>query len=474
MSELDTAQRVWQTRLTALQGDQERVAKQHEAGKLTARERVMKLFDAGSFVESDALQADAGAVSGCGTMDGRLAYCFAQDYTNHGGAMCVAQAQKLLKLLRKAQLTGAPVLLLLDSAGAYLQEGALALSAYSRVYSQLARLSGVCPILTAVLGPCRGSAAVFAQLSDMVILADGISELELHSALVTGEKLTVKAIDAQGAAHIVVRTEEEALAQLAALVNLLPASNTEDAPLTEGDDLNRVLSGAEEMAAGTLACEILDEHTALQLTAEYGKRLQTWLGKLGGRTVGLIISDPTEEEGRLDAASCEKAARFVRFCDSYHLPVVTLIDSNGLTVGKLSEQAWLMRALGQLTFAYAEATSPKAAVITGKAVGAAFVALGGSRMADIAYAWPSATVSPLTADAAVATLFDEQLNAGESRENLKKAYEASVDAVYAARQGIVDDVIDPAETRKYLITALEIMSSKHEVALPKKHSNMPL
>ena len=214
MSELDTAQRVWQTRLTALQGDQERVAKQHEAGKLTARERVMKLFDEGSFVEADALQTDASAVSGSGTLDGRLAYCFAQDITSHGGAMSVAQAQKLLKLLRKAQLTGAPVLLLLDSAGAYLQEGALALSAYSRVFAQMARLSGVCPILTAVLGPCRGSAAVFAQLSDLVILVDGVSELELHSALVTGEKLTVKAVSEQGVAHIVVRTEDEALAQL--------------------------------------------------------------------------------------------------------------------------------------------------------------------------------------------------------------------------------------------------------------------
>ena len=474
MSELDTAQRVWQTRLTALQGDQERVAKQHEAGKLTARERVMKLFDEGSFVEADALQTDASAVSGSGTLDGRLAYCFAQDITSHGGAMSVAQAQKLLKLLRKAQLTGAPVLLLLDSAGAYLQEGALALSAYSRVFAQMARLSGVCPILTAVLGPCRGSAAVFAQLSDLVILVDGVSELELHSALVTGEKLTVKAVSEQGAAHIVVRTEDEALAQLAALVNLLPASNTEDAPLTESDDLNRVLNGADSLNAESLAAELLDENTALQLTASYGKRLQTWLGKLGGHTVGLIVSNADEEEGRLDAASCEKAARFVRFCDSYHLPVVTLIDSNGLTVGRMSEQAWLMRALGQLTFAYAEATSPKTAVITGKAVGASFVALGGNRMADIAYAWPAAMVSPLSADTAVATLFDEQLNAGESRETLKKAYEASVDAVYAARQGIVDDVIAPAETRKYIIAALEMLAAKHDVNLPKKHGNLPL
>ena len=474
MSELDTAQRVWQTRLTALQGDQERVTKQHDAGKMTARERIVKLFDAGSFVEADALQLDACAVSGSGTLDGRLAYCFAQDYTNHGGAMSVAQAQKLLKLLRKAQLTGAPVILLLDSAGAKLQEGALALSAYSRVYAQLARLSGVCPILTAVLGPCRGSAAVFAQLSDIVILVDGASELELHSALVTGEKLTVKALANQGAAHLTVHTEDEALAQLTALVNLLPASNTEDAPLTDGDDLNRVLDAPDTLAADGLAITILDEYTAIQLTPDYGKRLQTWLGKLGGRTVGLIAGDAGEEEGRLDAASCEKAARFVRFCDSYHLPIVTLINSQGLTVGKLSEQAWLMRSLGQLTFAYAEATSPKAAVVVGQAIGAAYVAMGGNRMADVAYAWPGAMISPLTADAAVATLFDEQLNAGESRDSLKQAYEASVDAVYAARQGLVDDVIEPAETRKYLIAALELLSSKHEVALPKKHSNMPL
>lgn len=474
MAELDTAQRVWQKRLTVLQGDQDRVNKQHEGGRLTARERVIRLYDAGSFVEADALMEDACAVSGFGTINGRVAYCFAQDYTNHGGAMSVQQAQKLLRILRKAQLTGAPVLLLLDSAGARLQEGALALSAYSRVFSQLARLSGVCPILCAVLGPCRGSAAMFAQLSDAVILVDGVSQLELHSALVTGEKLAVSALNAQGAAHLCVRTEDEALVALTALVNLLPASNAEDAPLTDGDDLNRLLTGAEECPAEHLARSILDEGTALELTAGYGLRLRTWLGKLGGRTVGLIASEPGEEEGRLDAASCEKAARFVRFCDSYHLPLVTLVNSNGLTVGKLSEQTWLMRALGQLTFAYAEATAPKVAVITGNAVGGAFVALGGVRMADISYAWPSAMISPLTADTAVATLFDEQLNAGESREELARAYADSVDAVYAARQGLVDDVIEPAQTRKYLIAALETMSSKHEVSLPRKHGNMPL
>ncbi len=474
MSELDTAQRVWQMRQTALQGDQERVTKQHEAGKMTARERVLKLFDTGSFMEADTMQLDACAVSGSGTIDGRLAYCFAQDYTSHGGAMSVAQAQKLLKLLRKAQMTGAPVLLLLDSAGARLQEGALALSAYSRVYAQLTRLSGVCPILTAVLGPCRGSAAMLSQLSDALILVDGISELELHSALVTGEKTSVKLLAGNGGAQMVVRTEDEALSALSALVNLLPASNTEDAPITDGDDLNRTLVNADALTAGDLARELLDEGTGIQWTADYGKRLQTWLGKLGGRSVGLLVSDATEEEGRLDIASCEKAARFVRFCDSYHLPVITLVNSNGLTVGKPSEQARLMRALTQLSFAYAEATTPKAAVVTGNAVGAAFVAMGGVRMADIAYAWPGAMISPLTADTAVATLFDEQLNEGESRETLKKAYIASVDAVYAARQGIVDDVLDPAETRKYLIAALEILASKHEVALPKKHANMPL
>ncbi len=474
MSELDTAQRVWLKRQTALQGDQEKVTKQHEAGKLTARERVVRLFDTGSFIEEDVLMQDACAVSGFGTINGRVAYCFAQDYTNHGGAMSVAQAQKLLRLLRKAQMTGAPVLLLLDSAGARLQEGALALAAYSRVYAQIARLSGVCPILTAVLGPCRGSAAIFAQLSDAVILVEGVSQLELHSSLVTGEAVTLEKLAAQGAAQLVARTEDEALVLLSSLVNLLPASNTEDAPITDDDDLNRLLTGAESWAAETQAQMLLDDGTALELTAAYGLRLRTWLGKLGGRTVGLVVSEPAQEEGRLDAASCEKAARFVRFCDSYHLPVVTLVDSNGLTVGKTSEQAWLMRALGQLTFAYAEATAPKVAVLTGNAVGGAFVALGGVRMADITYAWPKAMISPLTADAAVATLFDEQLNAGESAEELRQAYADSVDAVYAARQGLVDDVIEPAETRKYLIAALETLSSKHEVALPRKHGNMPL
>jgi len=474
MAELDTVQKVWQARQSVLQGDQEKTAQQHASGKLTARERVMKLLDEGSFIETDAMKADCGAVAGCGTVDGRVAYVFAQDYTVRGGAMCERQAQKAIKLMRLARLNGGPVVLLLDSAGAYLSEGAVALNAYARVLSGLTALSGVCPIISVVMGPCLGSAAMLASISDIVIRVEKTSRLELHASSVSGEEMTGDVLNAAGMAHITAATEDEALATVCRLLNLLPACNVEDAPLVDSDDLNRLVDCEGGASASQLMEELSDRGSLIELSPNYGSGVRTALCKLGGRTVGLVATDRDVDDGRLTAAGCEKAARFIRFLDSYHLPIVTLIDSDGFAVSKGGEQVWQMRAAGQLCYACAEATSPKVAVITGSAVGGAFIALGGSRMADITYAWPGAFISPLTAQAATATLFDEQLSAGEDRQALEKAYTSSVSGAYAAQQGVVDDLIDPKETRKFIIASLETLASKHEMSLPKKHGNMPL
>ena len=474
MDRQDHLQTIQETRLGILQGDKERVAKQHESGKGTARERVAKLFDAGSFIETDALKADGNVVCGYGTVNERIAYCFAQDFSSQSGAMGEKQAQKILKLLDLAQLTGAPVIALLDSNGAKVLEGVQALASYAQVFAKMTRLSGVCPMISCVMGPCRGVAAMFTQVADISIGVDKECELELHSPLVVGKKLTAADWAAQGGVDLTAQSEEQAFSQIAALLDLLPACNIEDSPMTEGEDLNRTLTQCDPSNGLTLIREIADDGQMIELGASYGKAAHTVLCRVGGRTAGMIATDYSQDNGRLDALACEKIARFVSLCDCYQIEIISLINTDGLSVGRVGEQAWYMRAAAKMLYAYAEATAPKVAVITGSAVGGAYVAMGGAKIADISYAWPDAFVSPLTAEVAVQALCDEQLSAGANREELEANYKKSTDALYTAQNGIVDDIIEPAQTRKQIIAAMEALQSKHDVNLPRKHGNLPL
>lgn len=474
MDRQDHQSAIRESRLNILLGDAERVAKQHEGGKATARERIAKLFDAGSFMELDALKADGNVVCGFGTVNDRPAYCFAQDMTVSGGAMSAKQAEKTLKLLNLAKTTGAPVIALLDSVGAKILEGVEALSSYASVLSAMARLSGVCPMIACVLGPCRGVATMLTQIADLSILTEKSGELELNSPLVLGKKLTAEDMARQGAVNFLVKTEDQALSLIASLVDLLPACNVEDAPMTAGENLNRALTVLDAGNGINLAREIADDGHVVELGELYGAGAHTVLCRVGGRTAGVIATDASVDDGRLDALACEKIARFVRLCDCYQIPVISLINSDGLAVGKDAQQAWTMRAAAQMLYAYAEATAPKVAVLTGNAVGGAYVAMGGKNIADVCYAWPDAYIAPLTAEVAVQTLCDEQLSAGASRETLENDMRKSSDALYAAQHGVVDDMIEPADTRKMLIAALEALASKHDVNLPKKHGNMPV
>lgn len=467
-----------------LRGDAERIAKQHAQGKCTARERVNKLFDDGSFVEIDALKQDARAVAGCGTVNGQAVYCFAQDFASAGGAMGVAQAEKLLKVLDKARVSGAPVVLLLDSAGIRLSEGAAVMPAYAQALSAMARLSGVCPMIACVMGPCAGMAALMTQLADIAIQVKH-GEIALHTQLVMnsekGKEKTAQQLFGpetmakQGAVALTAETEEDAAALIAALVDLLPGSNMEDAPLLlDTDDLNRVLVTEDGEDVSALIADLADEGKVIELYRDHGPAIRTALVRLGGRTVGIVANDHSVREGRLCACAGRKAARFVRFCDSYQIPVVSLVNTDGIGVPPEDRQGQFLRGAADLLYAYAEATTPKIAVLTGSAVGAAYVAMGGKAIADVSYAWPGAMVAPLTKETAVQTLAGEQLNAGEPRGDLEEAYAETFGALAAARAGLVDDVIAPAETRKYILAALEMLSSKHDVNLPKKHGNLPL
>lgn len=467
-----------------LHGDAQRVAKQHKDGKCTARERMGKLLDAGSFVELDALREDSHVICGSGTVNGQAVYCFAQDYTSLGGAMTIAQVEKILKLLRMARMTGAPVVAMLDSAGVKITEGPAALPLYAKLTAALARLSGVCPLIACVMGPCTGLSTLLTQACDIAIQVKKTGEIALHTALVmnsekgkekTGEQLFgADTMAQQGACALAAENEDEAIALIATLVDLLPASNVEDAPINLDADLNRLMVSDDADEAAPLLSDLCDDHRVIELNAAFGTAVKTALARIGGRSCGIVATDAKVDGGRLDANACRKAARFVRFCDCFHLPIISLVNTQGLSVPCACGQGNLIKAAAALAFAYAEATAPKLAILTGNAVGAAFVAMGGKDIADVCYAWPTAMVAPLTREVAVQAMEADKLLGGENRTDLEEAYAARCGALAAAKAGIVDDVIDPKETRKYLIAAMELLASKHDTTLPKKHGNLPL
>lgn len=473
-----------QEKTTILQGDAQRIARQHGEGKCTARERVTKLFDAGSFVEVDTLRADSNLVAAYGTVNGCAAYCFAQDFASCGGAMTKEQAEKIQKLLNMAKLTGAPVVAMLDSAGVKLSDGAAALPLYAKVMNQLARLSGVCPIIAVVMGPVRGLATLLTQVADVTIQVKKTGEVALHTALVmNSEKGVEKSAQSlfgadvmakQGVCALTAETEDEAEAMVSALIDLLPANNMESAPLVDDDDLNRLMAGDNAEDAAALMADVADLGHVVELYAAYGKSIRTALCRIGGRTCGLVVSDHQNDNGRLHMEDCKKAARFVRLCDCYSLPVVSFVNADGIAVPCECKQGDMIRAAADLCYAYAECTAPKVGIICGNAVGAAYVAMGGKDMADVSYAWPTAMIAPLTEEVAVQVLNEKEMLEGEKKEDLMAAYRDSCGALFAARNGLVDDVIVPQETRKYIIAALEMLLSKHDVNLPRKHGNLPL
>lgn len=479
---------------TLLDGDPARVAQQRKDGKLTARERAQKLLDQGSFVELDALVmtgADgAGVVTGYGTVKERPVYLFSQDYTVHGGAIGQAQAKKILKVMALARKTGSPLVMLLDSAGVRLNEGAAALNAYAQIGAELSRMSGVCPTIAVVVGPCVGAAAMLTRLCDLTVMADSVGALLLQGPQVlsaaSGQDYTLKTAGGaavmakQGATALTARDEDEAFKLVSILLDLLPGCNLEDAPIIDTDDMNRLLPEWDGADIRALTASLADNGTTLELYPEYGKAFVTLLCRMGGRTVGIVASNANHNDGLLCACAAKKAARFVRFCDCYNLPVLSLIDSKGAKVPPVEKQGDALSAMAQLLYAYAEATCPKAAVVIGDAVGQAFVAMGGKANADVTYAWPGALISALSPEAAVQVLYKREISdstgdAVQARQALADKYAAEVaGAVNAAENGFVDDVIDPAMTRQLLIAAFEMLSSKRDTNFPKKHGNLPL
>ncbi len=472
-----------------LAGDEGKIAARRSAGKGTARERISALLDEGSFVETDALLSlngdYAGVVTGSGTVGDRPIYVFAQDFTVHGGAMGVMQAKKINKILDLAMKTMTPVVALLDSAGVRIDEGAASMNAFSSVYAKMVKLSGVCPMISLIMGPVIGGAAMMAQLSDLSIQVKGAGELMVYGPTVvgslTGENLKEEDVGgadvilAQGGVSFKAENEADAIALCAELLGILPSSNTDYAEMVDSDDINRALELSEDPSADELMAQIADNGALLEVQAGFGPAMRVALCRIGGYSCGLIASDAAVNDGMIDADAALKAARFIRFCDCYDLPLVTLLDSKGIAVPGKKDQGRTMRDVSALLYAWAEATCPKISVVTGKAIGQSYIALAGKDCADMIYAWPGSTLSALTAEAAVQVLCTEELKAGQSRFELETSYATDVaGAIKAAEQGLVDDVIDPKETRMYVINALEMLNCKAEDGVDKKHGNMPL
>ena len=471
-------EQVLERRRAILGGDADRVAKQHADGKLTARERIGKLLDAGSFVELDTLLSKngdyAGVVTGSGTVQGRPVYIFAQDFTVHGGAMGEQQAQKICKLIDLADRSGAPVVALCDSAGVRVDEGARAMNAYARIFGKLARFAS--PFLVLVLGPAIGGAALMADLADISIQAENVGRLMVYGPTVvgamTGKTLSAedvggaKAMAAQGGVSLTAPDENAAFALAAKVLDLLPSVYGGDTEIAEGDDLNRLLPETDADDAAALLRGMADNGDTLELCPEWGKELRVALARVGGRSCGLVVSDARVNDGELAPDAAKKAARFIRVCDACGLPLVSLINSRGIQVPDEKSQAETIREAGSLLCAYASADVPKVSVVVGSAIGQAYVAMAGKDNADVTYAWPGALISALTPEAAVQVLYAKELREGTGDPNACRAAlterftEEVADAVTAACDGMIDDVIEPAQTRKYVIAALEMLADK--------------
>ena len=461
--------------------------KQKKSGKQTARERVAMLLDGGSFVERAMLLADAGVVTGSGTVDGRAVYVVAQDFAVMDGAVGAKQAGKVVKVLELARKTGTPVVFMCDSNGARVGEGAAALEAYTDMFAHMARLSGVVPMITMVLGPCIGAAAMMAELSDFVLVAKAGALLvagpqvlcaTMGKDVVKPEVLGGGQIAVEnGAAHFAFDSEADAIAMTRKLLGVLPANNLEDAPFSVEEDMNRKVEGLEAGADGlAVITAIADNGSVIEVSKGYTGAV-TAFAKMAGRTVAFVYTG----KGDTCDKRMEKLARFVRFADCYNIPVVSLVDSTGLELFKTADrQMNVIKAASKLVYAYSEATTVKVTLVIGNAIGAAYVDMGGSANADATYAWPGAVISPLTGEAAIQLWRKDEIknstgDAVAARKELAAQYEAEVaDGVNAACEGLVDDVIDPADTRKMVIAALELLSSKRDSNPPKKHGNMPL
>ncbi len=496
-------------------GGAERLARQHEKGKLSARERLDLLLDEGSFVELDRFVehrctefglADRkipgdGVVTGYGRVDGRTVFVFSQDFTVFGGSLSEAHAEKICKVLDLALRTGAPVVGLNDSGGARIQEGVASLGGYAEIFLRNTLASGVIPQISVILGPCAGGAVYSPAITDFVFMVGGISHMFVTGPNVVKtvtheevdfEELGGAAVHASksGVAHFAHETEIEALRAVRALLGYLPSNNAEAPPFRATDDpparadeaLLKIVPDRPNRPYDMheVIGRVVDEGAFLEVHAGFARNLVVGFARLGGRPVGVVANQPAVLAGVLDIDASVKGARFVRFCDAFDVPLVTFEDVPGFLPGVGQEHGGIIRHGAKLLYAYCEATVPKLTVITRKAYGGAYDVMSSKHIrGDLNLAWPTAEIAVMGPKGAVEVLYRRDIGRAEEPDEKTAELEAGFRERFAhpylaAARGFVDDVIDPRETRARLISGLEMLTEKRDRNPPKKHGNIPL
>jgi propionyl-CoA carboxylase beta chain len=496
-------------------GGADRVAQQHKKGKLTARERLDLLLDEASFVELDRFVTHRstdfgleqqvfpgdGVVTGWGRIDGRLVYVFSQDFTVFGGSLSEAHAEKICKIMDLAQRNGAPVIGLNDSGGARIQEGVASLGGYADIFLRNTLSSGVIPQISAVLGPCAGGAVYSPAITDFIFMVRGVSYMFVTGPnvvkTVTHEEVSFDQLGGadthggvSGVAHFVHDSEPECIGAIRELMGFLPLNNLDqppERPTTDPDSRRdeALLDIVPESANkpydihGVIG-RIVDEAVFLEVQRGYAENIVVGFGRLGGTPVGIVANQPAVLAGVLDINASIKAARFIRFCDCFNLPVVTFVDVPGFLPGVAQEHGGIIKHGAKLLYAYCEATVPKLTVITRKAYGGAYDVMSSKHIrADVNLAWPSAEIAVMGPKGAVEILFKDEISSATdpaaATGQLIEDYTAKFAHPYtAAARGYIDDVIDPRDTRPRLIEALRTLRGKRDRNPPKKHGNLPL
>ena len=493
------------------------VEKQHARGKLTARERIAVLLDEGSFIELDEFarhRATAfgmdrtrpygdGVVTGYGTVDGRQVCVFAQDFTVFGGSLGEVFGEKIVKVMDLALKTGCPVIGLNDSGGARIQEGVVALGLYAEIFKRNVHASGVIPQISLIMGPCAGGAVYSPAITDFTVMVDRTSHMFITGPdvikTVTGEDVTFEELGGarthntrSGNAHYLARDETDAIKYVKALLSYLPSNNLEDPPsfdvaveldITDSDrELDTLVPDTPNQPYDMHRAveRVLDDGEFLEVQELFAPNIICGFGRVEGHAVGVVANQPLHFAGTLDIDASEKAARFVRTCDAFNVPVLTFVDVPGFLPGTDQEWNGIIRRGAKLIYAYAEATVPMVTVITRKAYGGAYDVMGSKHLgADINVAWPTAQIAVMGAQGAVNILYRRELveaaDPDALRQQLVEEYEDQLANPYiAAERGYVDSVIPPSYTRKYVVNALRALRTKRRTLPPKKHGNIPL
>ncbi len=497
-----------------LGGGDQKIEKQHEKGKLTARERIELLVDKGTFIELNpfiehrckdfGLESQKGpgdgVVTGYGKVNGRPIYLFSQDFTVFGGALGEMHANKIANVMDLAAKNGAPFIGLNDSGGARIQEGVVSLDGYGKIFYRNAIYSGVIPQISVIMGPCAGGAVYSPAITDFVFMVDQTSQMFITGPkvieTVTGEKISPEDLGGakvhnsiSGNAHFHASTEEEVLAGVRQLLSYLPQNNEEKAPIGQYEDdwdyrpeLTDVVpfDAVRPYDVTKVIEQVVDEDSFMEVQKDFAKNIVVGYARVKGEVIGLVCNQPKFMAGGLDIDSSDKAARFIRFCDSFNIPIITFEDVTGFFPGVKQEHGGIIRHGAKILYAYSEATVPKLTIILRKAYGGAYVALNSKSIgADLVFAWPNAEIAVMGPQGAANIIFAREINQSEDPEatraqKIEEYREKFANPYVAASMGMVDDVIDPRETRIKIIQSLEMLRNKKDTRPNKKHGNIPL